>query len=157
MERHGLDTMDKIFDYVTTVSFAFLSLKNQNPFAPFSSRPTLKMRHWELEKSLEKKMKSNQMARFSSKESNICNIFCMIYNYDFEYRKFVLGTYNWMTFEDFACQATIIGQAFKSIGIKPKDRIAILAETRAEWMITAYACFKNNITIVTIYTVFYFC
>ena len=81
----------------------------------------------------------------------------MISNYDFDYRKFVLGTYNWMTFEDFACQATIIGQAFKSIGIKPKDRIAILAETRAEWMITAYACFKNNITIVTIYTVFYFC
>ena len=59
-----------------------------------------------------------------------------------------------MTFDDFACQATIIGQAFKSIGIKPKDRIAILAETRAEWMTTAYACFKNNITIVTIYTVF---
>ena len=75
MERHGLDTMDKIFDYVTTVSYAFLSLKNQNPFTPFSFRPTLKMRHWELEKSLEKKMKSNQTARFSSKESNIFAIF----------------------------------------------------------------------------------
>ena len=75
MERHGLDTMDKIFDYVTTVSSAFLSLKNQNPFTPFSFRPTLKMRHWELEKSLEKKMKSNQTARFSSKESNIFAIF----------------------------------------------------------------------------------
>ena len=68
------------------------------------------------------------------------------------YRKFVLGTYHWRTFEDFANEATIIGQAFKNLGIKPKDKIAILAETRAEWMITAYACFKNNITIVTIYT-----
>jgi long-chain acyl-CoA synthetase len=67
-------------------------------------------------------------------------------------RKYVLGKYNWRTFHDFEAEATIIGQSFRSLGLKSKDKIAILAETRAEWMLTAYACFKNNITIVTIYT-----
>lgn len=28
----------------------------------------------------------------------------------------------------------------------------MIAETRAEWLITAYACYKNNLTVVTIYT-----
>ena len=28
----------------------------------------------------------------------------------------------------------------------------MIAETRAEWLITAYACFKNNLSVVTIYT-----
>jgi len=68
------------------------------------------------------------------------------------FRKFVLGKYNFRTFEDFNCEATIISQALRNLGLKPKDKIAILAETRAEWILTAYACFKNNITIVTIYT-----
>ena len=30
--------------------------------------------------------------------------------------------------------------------------VAMIAETRAEWLITAYACFKNNLSVVTIYT-----
>ncbi len=68
------------------------------------------------------------------------------------YRKYVLGKYHWRTFEDFASEATIISQALRNLGLKPRDRIAILAETRAEWILTAYACFKNSITIVTIYT-----
>lgn len=28
----------------------------------------------------------------------------------------------------------------------------MIAETRAEWLITAYAAFKNNLSVVTIYT-----
>ena len=68
------------------------------------------------------------------------------------HKKLVLGKYNWRSFEDFACEATIISQALRNLGLNPRDKIAILAETRAEWILTAYACFKNNITIVTIYT-----
>ena len=69
-----------------------------------------------------------------------------------KFKKLVLGKYNWRTFEDFACEASIISQALRNLGLKPRDKIAILAETRAEWILTAYACFKNNITIVTVYT-----
>ena len=53
-------------------------------------------------------------------------------------RKFVLGTYNWRTFDDVAIEANIIGQGFKNLGVKAKDRIAILAETRAEWVTNIY-------------------
>ena len=49
-----------------------------------------------------------------------------------------MGTYNWRTFDDVAIEANIIGQAFKNLGVKAKDRIAILAETRAEWVKTVY-------------------
>lgn len=63
-----------------------------------------------------------------------------------------MGKFSWRSFEDFASEATIVSQALRNLGLNPKDKVAILAETRAEWMLTAYACFKNNITIVTIYT-----
>ena len=72
--------------------------------------------------------------------------------YHFSNRKFVLGKFSWRSFEDFASEATIVSQALRNLGLNPRDKVAILAETRAEWILTAYACFKNNITIVTIYT-----
>ena len=64
-------------------------------------------------------------------------IFTYIFFWEF-CRKFVLGTYNWRTFDDVAIEANIIGQAFKNLGVKAKDRIAILAETRAEWVTNIY-------------------
>ena len=63
-----------------------------------------------------------------------------------------MGKFIWRSFEDFASEATIVSQALRNLGLNPKDKVAILAETRAEWILMAYACFKNNITIVTIYT-----
>ena len=63
-----------------------------------------------------------------------------------------MGKYHWRSFEDFASEATIVSQALRNLGLNPRDKVGILAETRAEWILTAYACFKNNITIVTIYT-----
>ena len=63
-----------------------------------------------------------------------------------------MGKFIWRSFEDFASEATIVSQALRNLGLNPRDKVAILAETRAEWILTAYACFKNNITIVTIYT-----
>uniref|UniRef100_A0A668ANH6 long-chain-fatty-acid--CoA ligase n=1 Tax=Myripristis murdjan TaxID=586833 RepID=A0A668ANH6_9TELE len=38
-----------------------------------------------------------------------------------------------------------------SLGQQPKSTIAIFCETRAEWMITAQACFKYNFPLVTFY------
>ena len=39
-----------------------------------------------------------------------------------------------------------------SMKLRPLDRILIYADTCAEWLITALACFKSSITIVTLYT-----
>ena len=68
------------------------------------------------------------------------------------HRKYVLGNYNWCTFTEFEQKASELSQGLVQLGLKPKDNVAMIAETRAEWLITAYACYKNNLTVVTIYT-----
>lgn len=67
------------------------------------------------------------------------------------FQKLKLGEYKWTKYAQLATDAERVGNGLRSIGLKAGDKIAILAETRADWMIMAYACFKNNITIVTIY------
>jgi len=112
VERNGLDTMDKVFDYVSTT---------------YGSADCLGTR--EIIKEEEEKQPNGKI-----------------------FKKFVLGKFHWRSFEDFASEASIVSQALRNLGLNPRDKVAILAETRAEWILTAYACFKNNITIVTIYT-----
>jgi long-chain acyl-CoA synthetase len=112
MERNGLDTMDKVFDYVSKT---------------YGAKDCLGTR--EILKEEEEKQPNGKI-----------------------FKKFVLGKFSWRSFEDFASEATIVSQALRNLGLNPRDKVAILAETRAEWILTAYACFKNNITIVTIYT-----
>jgi len=112
MERNGLDTMDKVFDYVSKT---------------YGAKDGLGTR--EILKEEEEKQPNGKI-----------------------FKKFVLGKFIWRSFEDFASEATIVSQALRNLGLNPRDKVAILAETRAEWILTAYACFKNNITIVTIYT-----
>ena len=64
-------------------------------------------------------------------------------------RKFVLGKYHWRTFEDFASEATVVSQALRNLGLKPKDKVGILAETRAEWILTVRNSFlKNDIIFI---------
>ena len=36
--------------------------------------------------------------------------------------------------------------------MRPTDRVLIYADTCPEWLITALACFKSSIAIVTLYT-----
>lgn len=38
------------------------------------------------------------------------------------------------------------------LGLKPRDKLVMYCDTKAEWMITAMGCFKYNYTLVTIYT-----
>ena len=68
------------------------------------------------------------------------------------FKKYDLGDYSWSTYEQFQEKAIKISQGLLQLGLKPKETVAILAETRAEWLITAYACYKQNLPIVTIYT-----
>ena len=68
------------------------------------------------------------------------------------FQKLVLGAYEFKSFSQFAKEATDFGRGLRLMGVGSKDRVAILAETRADWIIAAYGCFQNNITIVTLYT-----
>ncbi|XP_047983121.1 long chain acyl-CoA synthetase 9, chloroplastic [Salvia hispanica] len=67
------------------------------------------------------------------------------------FEKLHLGEYEWISY----------GQAFESVchfssglvqlGHQRGERAAIFADTREEWLIALQACFRRNITVVTIY------
>ena len=56
----------------------------------------------------------------------------------------ILGEYNWITFEEVFTRITNLGSGLLALGQKPRSNTLIYAETRAEWMIAAQACFKYN-------------
>lgn len=67
------------------------------------------------------------------------------------FKKYKMGEYKWRSFVDVERLATNFGRALRDLGQQPLKNIVIFAETRAEWMIAAHGCFKQNIPIVTIY------
>lgn len=62
-----------------------------------------------------------------------------------------MGVYKWRTFSDVDQSATYFGKGLRELGQEKFKNIVIFAETRAEWMIAAHGCFKQNVPIVTIY------
>lgn len=62
-----------------------------------------------------------------------------------------MGEYQWRTFTDVDREAKHFGSGLRELGQEALKNIVIFAETRAEWMISAQGCFKQNFPIVTIY------
>lgn len=67
----------------------------------------------------------------------------------------ILGEYRWLSYNDIDAIASEFGSGLAAMGQQPKSSIAIFCETRAEWMITAQACFRRNfpckyITVCTV-------
>ncbi|KAL1124303.1 hypothetical protein AAG570_002071 [Ranatra chinensis] len=67
------------------------------------------------------------------------------------FKKYVMGDYKWRTFKDVNEEAVRFGRGLRVLGHLPKQNIVIFAETRAEWMIAAHGCFKQNFPVVTLY------
>lgn len=67
------------------------------------------------------------------------------------FKKFKLGEYKWTNFIETELQAQYFGKGVRELGVKPRDKVVLFAETRAEWMIAAHGLFKQSCTIVTIY------
>ncbi|KAJ9583261.1 hypothetical protein L9F63_022394 [Diploptera punctata] len=67
------------------------------------------------------------------------------------FKKYVMGDYKWKTFEDVERLAASFGRGLRTLGQQPKCNVVIFAETRAEWLVAAHGCFKQNIPVVTIY------
>ncbi|KAH9375906.1 hypothetical protein HPB48_012546 [Haemaphysalis longicornis] len=66
-------------------------------------------------------------------------------------KKLVLGDYEWLTFEEVDRKIDATARGLLSIGAKPGHFLAIFAETRVEWFLTAQACFRTNTPVVTLY------
>lgn len=67
------------------------------------------------------------------------------------FKKYNMGDYKWKSFVEVEQLSAAFGRGLRELGQQPKQNIVIFAETRAEWMISAHGCFKQNIPIVTIY------
>lgn len=59
--------------------------------------------------------------------------------------------YEWMKFKDVVENIDNISNGLLTLGLKSNDNIVINAETRAEWLISALACFRIKVPIVTLY------
>ncbi|KAM9733874.1 long-chain-fatty-acid--CoA ligase 3a isoform 1-T2 [Menidia menidia] len=68
------------------------------------------------------------------------------------FKKVILGEYHWLTYKEALTAATQLGSGLSYLGQRPKTNIAIFCETRAEWLITALACFTYNYPVVTLYS-----
>lgn len=67
------------------------------------------------------------------------------------FKKFIMGDYKWMKYADILSKVDNISNGLLSLGLKSGDNVVLFSETRAEWLITALACFKINVVVVTQY------
>ncbi|XP_073282575.1 long chain acyl-CoA synthetase 8-like isoform X2 [Primulina huaijiensis] len=68
-----------------------------------------------------------------------------------KFEKLHLGQYQWETYAQAFTRACNFASGLLKIGHDMDTRAAIFSETCAEWMIAFQACFRQNITVVTIY------
>ncbi|CAB4055517.1 ACSL [Lepeophtheirus salmonis] len=68
------------------------------------------------------------------------------------FQKYVMGAYKFMTYDELKEESYNLAEGFRSLKLPTKTHIAMFAETRKEWILTAYAAFINNFTLVTLYT-----
>lgn len=65
--------------------------------------------------------------------------------------QFQLGDFQWRTFTQTDSEAESFGRGLRELGVKSRENVVVFAETRAEWLIAANGCMKQNMPIVTLY------
>ncbi|KAF2909710.1 long chain acyl-CoA synthetase 9, chloroplastic [Oryza sativa Japonica Group] len=68
------------------------------------------------------------------------------------FEKLHLGQYEWKSYADAFKTVCNFSSGLVRIGHQRDERVAIFADTRAEWQIALQACFRQSITVVTIYS-----
>ncbi|WCJ44641.1 long chain acyl-CoA synthetase 9 [Euphorbia peplus] len=68
------------------------------------------------------------------------------------FEKLHLGEYEWLTYAIAFQRVCNFGSGLSHIGHAREERVAIFADTRAEWFMALQACFRRNVTVVTIYS-----
>ena len=68
------------------------------------------------------------------------------------FKKLHMGDYRWISYEDANNTAENLGRGLRDLGLSPRDKICVFADTRNEWFLTAQAVFKQAFAVVTLYT-----
>ncbi|GBL78520.1 Long-chain-fatty-acid--CoA ligase 3 [Araneus ventricosus] len=69
-----------------------------------------------------------------------------------KFKKMNLGEYKWLTYNEVDKMIDTISRGLWHAGVRSKKPVILLAETRLEWIVTAQACFRMNVPVVTLYT-----
>lgn len=68
------------------------------------------------------------------------------------FKKFSLGAYQWTAYEDIFERVNNFSSGMAKLGLKHGNKIVLFAETRPEWIISAFACFRIGVPVVTLYS-----
>jgi len=68
------------------------------------------------------------------------------------FKKLSLGEYQWIDFNQTHAISYNFGKGLRELGQEPGQPIAIYAETRAEWIMSAQGAFSQSIIVSTLYT-----
>jgi len=68
------------------------------------------------------------------------------------FKKLSLGSYKWTTYETALSRVDNLSNGLLNLGLKSDQKIVLFAETRPEWLISALACFKIKVPVVTLYS-----
>ncbi len=66
-------------------------------------------------------------------------------------RQFSQGAYTWITYEEAFAKINNLSNGLLSLGLKSNDNIVLFSETRSEWLLSAFACFRIKVPVVTLY------
>ncbi|PPD70776.1 hypothetical protein GOBAR_DD32341 [Gossypium barbadense] len=67
------------------------------------------------------------------------------------FEKLHYGEYVWLTYAEAFAAVCYFASGLVQLGHRKGERVAIFADTREEWFIALQACFRRNVTVVTIY------
>lgn len=67
------------------------------------------------------------------------------------FKKLSLGSYKWTTYENALNRVDNLSNGLLNLGLKSDQKIVLFCETRPEWLVSAFACFKIKVPIVTLY------
>jgi len=67
------------------------------------------------------------------------------------FKKLSLGSYKFTTYETALKRVDNLSNGLLNLGLKSDQKIVLFAETRPEWLLSAFACFKIKVPIVTLY------
>ncbi|KAA0202926.1 hypothetical protein HAZT_HAZT001159 [Hyalella azteca] len=66
--------------------------------------------------------------------------------------KLELGDYEWLSYQRVYETSQAVGLGLRDMGYKHGDRIALFAETRADWLIAAAGILQHRVAVCTVYT-----
>ena len=66
--------------------------------------------------------------------------------------KLRFGDYTFLSYKQVLDMTNKFSEGMRNLGLGSGDRMAMFAETRAEWFVAAVGCLKNNSSVVTLYT-----